>query len=54
VGEDELGPLVRVDESLERLRDGRQAAAGVDEDRDAALGRQREDGASRSSLSRNF
>ena len=38
------GPRVRVDEALERLRDRRQAAAGVDEDRDAALGRQREDG----------
>ena len=35
---------MRVDEPLERRRDRRQAAAGVDEDRDASLGRQREDG----------
>ena len=35
---------MRVDEALEPRRDRRQAAAGVDEDRDAALGREREDG----------
>ncbi len=35
---------MRVDEALEPFRDRRQAAAGVDEDRDAALGREREDG----------
>ena len=35
---------VRVDEALEPLRDRRQAAAGVDQDRHAALGRQLEHG----------
>ena len=35
---------MRVDETLQPFGDGRQSAAGVDQDRDAALGRQGEDG----------
>ena len=44
VGEDQLRAGVRVDETLEPFGDRRQAAAGVDQDRDAALGGEREDG----------
>ena len=44
VGEDQLRARVRVDEALEAGRDRRQAPAGMDEDRDAALGGEREDG----------
>ena len=50
VGDDQLrlGPL---DEVGEAVGDRRQAAAAVDQDRDPALGRELEDGASRSSFS---
>jgi len=44
VREDELHSRMRVDHPLEPLRNRWQAAAGVDEDRHAALGREREDG----------
>ena len=44
VGEDQLRAGVRVDEALEPFRDRRQAATGVDQDRNAALGGEREDG----------
>ena len=43
VGDDQLRPRVPVDEPLELLGDRRQAAASVDQDRHAALGRERED-----------
>src|SRR5262249_38414249 len=43
-GEDRLRPGVVVSELFESRRDRRQAAAGMDEDRDAAVGRECEDG----------
>ncbi len=42
VGEDQLRAGVGVAQALERRRDRRQSPAGVDEDRDAALGCERE------------
>src|SRR4029077_17585083 len=44
MGEDQLRSRVRVAETLEFGRDRRQTATGVDEDRDATLRREREDG----------
>ena len=43
VGDDQLRVRIAVDEAREVVRDRRQSAPAVDQDRDAALGGDRED-----------